>query len=106
MRQFRYRAQPMRVVFGAGSLGDLGAEIRGLGLQRVLIVSGASQAQLAMRASDDIGPLSAGVHAEAVHARARRSRGRRDRSRSIECRRRHRRDRRRVDGGPREGDRP
>jgi maleylacetate reductase len=66
MRQFRYRAQPMRVVFGAGSLGDLGAEIRGLGLQRVLIVSGASQAQLAMRASDDIGPLSAGVHAEAV----------------------------------------
>jgi maleylacetate reductase len=66
MRQFRYRAQPMRVVFGAGSLGDLGAEIRGLGLERVLIVSGASQAQLARRVSDDIGSLSAGVHAEAV----------------------------------------
>ena len=66
MREFSYRALPMRVVFGAGSVGNLAAEARSLGLQRVLIVSGASQERLAHRVSDDLGALSAGVHAEAV----------------------------------------
>jgi maleylacetate reductase len=66
MRQFRYRALPMRVVFGAGSVADLATEARALGLTRVLIVSGARQAQLADEVSRDLGPLSVGVHAEAV----------------------------------------
>jgi maleylacetate reductase len=66
MKSFEYRAQPMRVVFGAGSLADLGGEIRDLGLERVLVVSGARQAELAERVSDELGPLSAGVHAEAA----------------------------------------
>jgi maleylacetate reductase len=66
MKQFRYRAQPMRVVFGAGALADLPTEIKDLGLQRVLIVSGARQADLAATVSNALGMLSAGVHAEAV----------------------------------------
>jgi maleylacetate reductase len=66
MRQFSYRAQPMRVIFGAGALADLAREIQNLGLERVLIVSGSRQAELAERVSNELGSLSAGVHAEAV----------------------------------------
>jgi maleylacetate reductase len=66
MRQFSYRALPMHVVFGAGALGDLAPEVRTLGLERVLVISGASQARVAEQVSNDLGSLSAGVHAEAV----------------------------------------
>jgi maleylacetate reductase len=66
MKAFLYRAQPMRVVFGAGSLADLAGEIRDLELERVLVVSDVRQAELAERVSDGLGSLSAGVHAEAA----------------------------------------
>jgi len=65
MKPFSYRAQPMRVIFGAGAVRDAPDEIRELGLQRVLMVAGARQVEIARSLSDALGDTSVGVHAEA-----------------------------------------
>lgn len=65
MKDFQYQALPMRVTFGAGSLKSLREEVRGLGLQRVLVLSTPFQEDLARDVSDQLGELSAGVHPEA-----------------------------------------
>ncbi|GAA3698514.1 maleylacetate reductase [Arthrobacter ginkgonis] len=64
-RPFLYEALPMRVRFGAGSLKSLPDEVRSLGLKRVLVLSTPFQKDLAREVSDQLGELSAGVHAEA-----------------------------------------
>jgi alcohol dehydrogenase class IV len=58
-----YQAQPVRVVFGAGSLAQLGPEVRRLGAKRVLMLSTPGRAQMVRDAAQDL-PL-AGIFAEA-----------------------------------------
>ncbi|MFF2842404.1 maleylacetate reductase [Paenarthrobacter sp. NPDC057981] len=65
MKDFQYQALPMRVAFGAGSLKTLADEVKELGLSRVLVLSTPFQEDLAKEVSDQLGDLSAGVHAEA-----------------------------------------
>ena len=65
MKDFQYQALPMRVTFGSGSLKSLPDEVRSLGLQCVLVLSTSFQEDLAREVSDQLGELSAGVHAEA-----------------------------------------
>lgn len=65
MKDFRYKSLPMNVIFGSGSLQKLPDVIRDLGLKRVLILSTPFQKDLARGISDQLGELSAGVHAEA-----------------------------------------
>lgn len=66
MTTFRYRALPMRVVFGAGTLDGLPAELDDLGLSRALVLSTPGHRALADRVADLLGDRAAGVHAEAV----------------------------------------
>ncbi|MEU8637014.1 maleylacetate reductase and hydroxyquinol 1,2-dioxygenase domain-containing protein [Amycolatopsis sp. NPDC048633] len=56
MTSFTYAANPVRVVFGRGTLGSLGDEARSLGLSRVLLVGSPRYAD---RAADVLGPLLA-----------------------------------------------
>ncbi len=56
MTSFTYAANPVRVVFGRGTLGSLGDEARRLGLRRVLLVS---SPRYAGQAADVLGPLLA-----------------------------------------------
>lgn len=57
-----YQAQPVRVVFGAGSLAQLGPEVQRLGAKRVLMLSTPRRAQMVRDAAHDL-PL-AGIFAE------------------------------------------
>ncbi len=66
MRRFTYVAQPARVVFGAGALSQLGAEIDRLGARRALVLSTAEQAHEAQRIADLLGPRAAGIYPRAV----------------------------------------
>lgn len=66
MQAFTYQAQPGRVVFGAGALQQLPAEVDRLGLQRVLVLSTPGHAHLADRAAALLGTRSAGVFAQAA----------------------------------------
>jgi len=54
-----------RVVFGAGSLYNVRAEVERLGLDRVLVLSTPEQKDMASAVSDSLGNASVGVHAEA-----------------------------------------
>ena len=65
MKDFQYQALPMRVRFGAGSLASLNDEVVNLGLKRVLVLATPFQTDMAERVSQQLGELSAGVHAEA-----------------------------------------
>ncbi|MEV7043203.1 maleylacetate reductase and hydroxyquinol 1,2-dioxygenase domain-containing protein [Amycolatopsis sp. NPDC051061] len=56
MTSFTYAANPVRVVFGRGTLSTLGDEARRLGLRRVLLVS---SPRYAGQAADVLGPLLA-----------------------------------------------
>ncbi|WP_284742514.1 maleylacetate reductase and hydroxyquinol 1,2-dioxygenase domain-containing protein [Amycolatopsis sp. RTGN1] len=56
MTSFTYAANPVRVVFGRGTLGTLGDEARRLGLSRVLLVGSPRYADTA---ADVLGPLVA-----------------------------------------------
>ncbi|HEX7054557.1 MAG TPA: maleylacetate reductase [Burkholderiales bacterium] len=64
MKSFVYQAQPVRVVFGAGSLAQLPAEVERLGAKRVLMLSTPGRARMAQEAAKDL-PL-AGVFDEAA----------------------------------------
>ncbi len=63
---FTYTAHPARIVFGAGSLGQLGAEVERLGARRALVLSTPEQADSAERVARLLGERAAGVFARAV----------------------------------------
>ena len=58
---FTYEALPMRVVFGAGSVDRLAAEVDTLGLKRVLVLSTPRQRVLSDRVAALLGTRSVGV---------------------------------------------
>jgi maleylacetate reductase len=66
MLQFSYEPQPTRVVFGAGRLDQLAAEIERLGAARVLVLSTPGQRRLAEQAAALLGERAVGIHAGAV----------------------------------------
>ena len=66
MRDFVYTSQPQRVVFGAGSLAQLGAEIERLGARRALVLSTPEQRGQAERVADMLGAQAAGIFDRAV----------------------------------------
>ncbi len=63
---FTYTAHPARVLFGAGSLQQLGAEIERLGAKRALVLSTPEQAESAAQVAALLGPRACGVFARAV----------------------------------------
>ena len=62
---FIYQTPPLRVRFGAGALGQLGDEIGAIGGTRALILSTPFQKSDAEALAARIGPMAAGVFAEA-----------------------------------------
>jgi len=57
VESFEYNAYPARVIFGAGSLGRLRAEVERLGGGRVLLLTGPELAGVAERAAEALRPL-------------------------------------------------
>ena len=65
-RNFVYTGMPARVVFGAGALAQLPAEIERLGLRRLLVLATPQQAAAAAATAARLGAISVGVFAEAA----------------------------------------
>jgi maleylacetate reductase len=63
---FVYQALPSRVIFGAGTLSHLPAEIERLGAQRTLILSTPEQREQAEKLAIQLGSKAVGVFARAV----------------------------------------
>jgi maleylacetate reductase len=63
---FRYEAKPARVIFGAGSIGEIGQAVREIGGRRAFVLSTAGQQSLADDVVRRLGPLAAGRFAGAV----------------------------------------
>ena len=66
MTPFVHAAQPSRIVFGAGSLAQLPAELGHLGVRRALVLSTPGHAASAERVAALLGECAAGVFAGAV----------------------------------------
>jgi maleylacetate reductase len=66
VRAFVYNSQPSRVVFRAGALDELAAEIERLGAHRALVLSTPEQRASAEDVSKRLGTRSAGVYDRAV----------------------------------------
>ena len=66
MKAFVYNGQPGRVVFGAGALQRLGAEIEALGAHRALVLSTPEQRASAERIAGLLGARAAGIFDRAV----------------------------------------
>jgi alcohol dehydrogenase class IV len=66
VKSFTYTAQPARVVFGAGSLAQLGKEIELLGAGKALVLSTPEQRASAERVAELLGARAAGVFDRAV----------------------------------------
>lgn len=66
MQAFVYTALPARVVFGSGTLAQVGDEVRRLGCGRALVLSTPQQAGEARALADRLDSLAAGVFAEAT----------------------------------------
>lgn len=66
MKGFTYQAAPTRVVFGAGALAELGAEIERLGARRAIVLSTPEQAGSAQEVAALLGERAAGVFPHAV----------------------------------------
>lgn len=66
MQPFLYTALPARVIFGRGSLKQLGQEVDALGARRALVLCTPEQRGLAQRVSDLLGERSAGIFDRAV----------------------------------------
>ncbi|HET8746327.1 MAG TPA: maleylacetate reductase [Ramlibacter sp.] len=66
MKSFTYVAQPARVVFGAGTLGQLAGEIERLGARRALVLSTPEQRTSAEEVAQLLGARAAGVFDRAV----------------------------------------
>ncbi|MBE9640146.1 maleylacetate reductase [Salipiger mangrovisoli] len=68
MRAFRYQGTPGRVVFGAGAIGEAGAEVEALGRSRALLLSTPAQAADLAALARRLGPRAAGCFtAAAMH---------------------------------------
>ena len=66
MKDFVYIGRAARVIFGAGSLQQLGAEIDALGASKALVLSTPEQRESAERVAQLLGPRAAGVFDGAV----------------------------------------
>src|SRR5258708_31599391 len=66
MDSFVYTGLPARVLFGAGALDQLPAEVERLGLRRALVLSTRGQRPLADELARRLGPSAAGVFAQAL----------------------------------------
>ena len=66
MHAFIYQAHPSRVVFGAGTLQQLPAEVDRLGAKRALVLCTPEQATSGERVAELLGERAAGVFARAV----------------------------------------
>ena len=66
MNNFVYIGRPARVIFGAGSLRQLGAEIEALGARKALVLSTPEQRASAERVADLLGARAAGIFDRAV----------------------------------------
>lgn len=66
MRDFVFTSHPQRVVFGAGALSRLGAEIDRLGARRALILATPNQREDAERVAAILGERAAGVFDQAA----------------------------------------
>jgi maleylacetate reductase len=66
MQPFVYNGLPSRVIFGSGSLAQLGREIELLGATRALVLSTPQQRAQAEALAGQLGSHAAGVFAEAV----------------------------------------
>jgi len=66
MLNFVFQANPARVIFGAGSLAQVGAEVERLGAQRALVLCTPEQAESGAAVARLLGERSAGVFAQAV----------------------------------------
>lgn len=62
MRDFIYNVHPARVIFRPGAVSGVAEEARGLGLERVLVLSTPEQRQSADEVAALLGPLSAGTY--------------------------------------------
>ncbi|BAV66913.1 maleylacetate reductase [Sphingobium cloacae] len=61
MRDFVYNAHPARVIFGSGSLGQVGDEAQRLGMERVLVLSTPEQKRSAEQVAELLGKFCADV---------------------------------------------
>jgi maleylacetate reductase len=66
MKQFVYNAAPARVIFGAGSIAQLPAELDRLGAKRALVLSTPEQAEAVRRVAASLGARVAGVYDKAL----------------------------------------
>lgn len=81
---FTYQALPMRVVFGAGSVKSLPAEIEHLGFARALVLCSPEQESVGEMVAEALGGPAAGVLAEArMHVPAEAAALARDRAREL-----------------------
>src|SRR5262245_39476011 len=66
VRNFVFDQPAYRVIFGAGSIDQLPAEVARLGARRALVVSTAAEQSLADDAVRRLGNVAAGIFADAV----------------------------------------
>src|SRR5438309_7156014 len=66
MKPFTYQSAPMRVLFGAGTLGQLPAELARLGIARALILATPNQEGQAADVASMLGDRAAGIFAGAA----------------------------------------
>jgi maleylacetate reductase len=66
MNPFSYISRPFRVVFGRGTIGSLAAELEGLGLNRVLVLSTPEQHGAADSVAGRLGSRATGVYPHAA----------------------------------------
>ena len=66
MQSFVYNALPGRVIFGSGTITRLRPEIEGAGCRRALLLSTPEQAGSLREIADSLGPLTAGIFAQAT----------------------------------------
>jgi maleylacetate reductase len=66
MRDFVYTGLPMRVVFGAGSIGQLAAEVEKLGAKRALVLSTPGRGESVRKVAESLGARLAGIYDKAV----------------------------------------
>ena len=66
MRSFTYTGLPSRVIFGAGSIAQLAAEVTRLGATRVLLLCTPGEAESVRKVAASLGPRAAGVYDKAT----------------------------------------
>ncbi|KAJ7714004.1 iron-containing alcohol dehydrogenase [Mycena metata] len=69
MQPFVYNALPARVIFGSGTLSQVGREIQTLGCRKALVLTGPSQSRKGEALKKDLGHLCVGLYSKAtMHA--------------------------------------